>query len=82
MAAETSIDAYRSLRDEGTQKERVLRALRVGPMSDRAIAKRTGLEISEVCGRRNALVKEGRVRAAYEDDGPKGKRVTVWEVVH
>jgi hypothetical protein len=55
--------------------------LSIGPMSDRAIAKLTDLEISEVCGRRNALVKGGKVRESYKDVGPKGKVVIVWEMV-
>ena len=86
MMASPSIDtrneAYRSLGDVTDKQRAVLDALRVGPMSDRALAKRLGWPINRVVPRRHELVEAGLVRAAYRDtDGETGRPCVVWEVV-
>lgn len=82
MVAETSRAAYHQLRNEGTQKQRILAALELGPASDAVLEKRTGIRRTSVTARRNALLDAGKVRPAYEDiDAETGVTVQLWELV-
>jgi len=80
---QTSINAFRAFRSEGTQKERVYRALReCGPMCDAEISAVTGIPRHLVPARRGSLCDLGKVR--LHGTSPRGKGgldVEVWEVV-
>lgn len=63
--AETSLQAFHSLRSEGKiapQESRVLAAIEArGAMTREEIADATGLRLSAVCGRVNSLVADRRL---------------------
>lgn len=79
---DTRNEAYRSLGDVTDKQRAVLAVLRIGPMSDKAIAKKLGWEINRVTPRRGELVEMGLVEMAWDDIDPKThRRVIVWRVV-
>ena len=63
--AYTSLAAYRSLQDTGKlspQEQTVLEALsRFGGMTREELAHNTGMRLSAVCGRVNALIAAGKL---------------------
>ncbi len=82
-ARQTSINAYRSFRSEGTQLERVMAALtECGPLCDAEISNVTGIPRHLVPARRGVLLDRGRVRLrGTEPRGKRGLSVEIWEAV-
>ncbi len=60
---DTSTEAYHKHKKFPTQKERVLAYIKeYGPKTRAEIEEGTGFRINAVCGRVNALLKEGAIR--------------------
>jgi CRISPR/Cas system CMR-associated protein Cmr3 (group 5 of RAMP superfamily) len=63
-----SIQAYRELDKEISQKEKIFELIRkLGPINSRSISHISGIEISSVVARVNALKKEKRIEVAFTD---------------
>jgi predicted ArsR family transcriptional regulator len=79
----TRNESFHSMDDLASKRREVYEVLKVGPMSDRAIAKRLNWSINRVTPRRGELVKEGLVRAAYKDmDAETKRKCIIWEVTN
>jgi len=79
----TRNDAYAHIADHVNERQQaILDVLSIGPMTDKAMAKRLGWPINRVTPRRGELVSQGLVVAAYEDrDEETKRRCVVWRRV-
>lgn len=83
MVQSMSLEAYlQTDAFSNTQKQRILQALSTYPnMTNREISAETGIIISSVSARVNALCKSGKVVVAcVRCCGVSGKRVIAWKV--
>jgi DNA-binding MarR family transcriptional regulator len=77
----TSISAYRGLKHENTQSQRIHETIEdMGAATIRMVAKKLSMEISTVSARINKLVKDGYLEEAYRDKDPfSGVRSIFWK---
>lgn len=81
----TSLMAYSDIKKEGKlqpRQQELLQALQqIEPACDRDLARHLSWEISQVNGRRNALVALGRIVEAYKHKSMvTGKTVIYWKL--
>ena len=77
--AETSRQAYKSLKDLGDKQRQVLDTLgELGIASDQDIAEALGWEINRVTGRRNELVKFNLVKQHGVKTNQYGNKAKTW----
>ena len=86
MIQDTTLESYAKLKDEGKvcprQKEIMWMFNRHGNLTDRALARFTGLPINSITPRRNELVKLNLVERKEKIYDPETKRTVIsWGIV-
>lgn len=76
---QTSLLAYESILKLGNKQKQVYDVIKhLGKATNRMIAKELGLEINQVTGRTNELVKSGLVADAKKDICPIGGKLSIF----
>lgn len=80
---QTSLDAYRSIKDLNKKQKRVYEAIKVlQPCTDNRIARYFGVEINRITGRRNELVSKGFVIEHDKIKNSYNRMAIRWKIKH
>lgn len=81
MIADTSLQAFRELKDINHKQQTVLSCIYYnGPVCNYQIAELLDWEINRVTPRVNELNAMGKIELAYKDISPTGRKAKFWRI--